>query len=680
MTKEEKLFKAAEEGDFKLAKSILNPKLMGLIKPVDPNITTDDGWTPLMAAAGNGRADVAALLIEKGALVDAKTPLGFTAFMSAAKFGHLDMARMLVEKGADPHAVKTGEDQGWNAILYASWQGHADVVKWLLENGADANTKSHDGWTPLLFAAREGHTDVVKLLLRNNADINATQKDGWTSLILAAFNGYDKIIGLLLGKKADIHVIAQDNQNALETAIDKDFGQIACTLLERGAQPDRPQPDGVPLLVKAVDKGLVNLTSAMLKTGKIDVNVTDKNGVTALMKAVQKNNSNAVSLLLDYKADVNLKDKQGATALDLASKKKRSKVRALLEEAGANHGKKQIPAAKGKGLPKLSEDLLDLNLTDSSQLVPSGNGGSSFQDAIQALNTKNDNMARLHFENALDDGLDSLREGYAHANLGSICIRKGDIRGAIDHFMKVIDLRTVLYESAHEAAQFLHIIYNEFGRWDEASALLNLSSMTQSHLGYSLDPGVAKKVKQAVKKYKDILLEKAAKPVKKTKPKKTAKKDLKKSLRPLGNRKRLTHTDDESAHDAYLLLFRDQDTMDRYYRCFLDFAGKIPPPVVMEVMTTHAPKTIFDEKYAFIYPHPLTDRREAYGEWLREAILTCNDHVRSHNHTSSRYNAIKTNVEKVYHWEILLPAAFDTALPENAEYLTDPPDGGYPEI
>jgi ankyrin repeat protein len=82
MTKEEELFKAAEDGNINKVKSLLNPKLLGIIKPVDVNIAREDGWTLLMAAACKGHRDIVNLLMEKGASVDAKTDDCFTPLMA----------------------------------------------------------------------------------------------------------------------------------------------------------------------------------------------------------------------------------------------------------------------------------------------------------------------------------------------------------------------------------------------------------------------------------------------------------------------------------------------------------------------------------------------------------------------------------------------------------------------
>ncbi len=59
------------------------------------------GRTALMAAAGEGKADVVKLLLERGAAVDARIPFGYDALIYAGLAERSDIARMLIAKGAD---------------------------------------------------------------------------------------------------------------------------------------------------------------------------------------------------------------------------------------------------------------------------------------------------------------------------------------------------------------------------------------------------------------------------------------------------------------------------------------------------------------------------------------------------------------------------------------------------
>ena len=78
---------AADKGDL--------VKVQRLLPQVDINATNSGGWTALHWASYNGQQAVAALLIEKGANIHAKTNNGMTALMDATSEGHTELAKYL---------------------------------------------------------------------------------------------------------------------------------------------------------------------------------------------------------------------------------------------------------------------------------------------------------------------------------------------------------------------------------------------------------------------------------------------------------------------------------------------------------------------------------------------------------------------------------------------------------
>ena len=59
------------------------------------------GWTPLHYAAAGGHADIAALLLDRQASIDARAPTGATPLMMAAQEGQQEAVRLLLRRGAD---------------------------------------------------------------------------------------------------------------------------------------------------------------------------------------------------------------------------------------------------------------------------------------------------------------------------------------------------------------------------------------------------------------------------------------------------------------------------------------------------------------------------------------------------------------------------------------------------
>ena len=146
-------------------------------------------------------------------------------------------------------------------------------------------------------------------------------------------------------------------------------------------------------------------------------------------------------------------------------------------------------------------------------------------------------------------------------------------------------------------------------------------------------------------------------------------------LRPLGNRERLTHTDNQ--YDARMFLFSDKEACISYYDLFIINTHIVPPPFCVEVMVVKI-DTIYEEPYGFIFPHGGTDTRPEYQHWIRELILKCNEADKQYQPFTHSYEQLHKYVKQVYQWEILTPEPFDYASME--AQLSDPPHGGYPAL
>ncbi|KAI5849386.1 ankyrin repeat-containing domain protein [Morchella snyderi] len=204
----------------------------------------------LYAIVKGGHVDMAKLLLEKGADVDAMSDYGQTALHAAAGGGHVDMAKLLLEKGANVHARNSG---GRTAVYAAAKGGHVDMVELLLENGAFFNVRNHYYiQTALYAAAKGGHVDMAKLLLEKGADVHATSYNGQTALYVAAEGGHVDIAKLLLEKGANVHATSYNGQTALYVAAEGGHVDIAKLFLEKGADVHATSYNGQTALRAAV--------------------------------------------------------------------------------------------------------------------------------------------------------------------------------------------------------------------------------------------------------------------------------------------------------------------------------------------------------------------------------------------------------------------------------------------
>ena len=133
--------------------------------PAEAKAFSADGFTALHLAAFFNRPEVAALLIERGADVDAvaRNPMKVRPLHSAATMRASAVVAALLAHGADPNAL---QEQGATVLMSAAASGDAASVTALLAHGADALARGTDGKSALDHARERNRQDVVALLSR----------------------------------------------------------------------------------------------------------------------------------------------------------------------------------------------------------------------------------------------------------------------------------------------------------------------------------------------------------------------------------------------------------------------------------------------------------------------------------------------------------------------------------
>ncbi len=120
------------------------------------------GWTPLTMAVFLGHEDIARLLLEKGAQVDARNQDKSTALHGAALLDRVPLVELLIGRGAKVDAVN---DRGSTPLHAAAFLGRAKTVERLLREKADRRIRDGAGRTPLDITETDWETTAF--VLRN---------------------------------------------------------------------------------------------------------------------------------------------------------------------------------------------------------------------------------------------------------------------------------------------------------------------------------------------------------------------------------------------------------------------------------------------------------------------------------------------------------------------------------
>lgn len=229
-----------------------------LAHQADINALAEEG-TPLMQAVLllEGSADLARLLLDRGATPDARLPDHRTPLALAAwRRNATELTALLLTHGADPNARFDSKiarvpdnprssipDQSYanvtNAtpLMHAAAGGQAAVVELLLKAGARMNDQDSYGYTALYWGVMRDAREAVALLLERGADPNLRDRGGFTPLQLAIDNKQEPLALLLLDKGADPNLVAEADggRTPLGTAVHRGSKTIVTALLDHGA-------------------------------------------------------------------------------------------------------------------------------------------------------------------------------------------------------------------------------------------------------------------------------------------------------------------------------------------------------------------------------------------------------------------------------------------------------------
>jgi ankyrin repeat protein len=316
--------------------------------------------------AGNQR--FAKLLIDHGALVDARDAESARPLELAVEYGWLSCARMLVSEGAD---YKSPTFQGISLLHLAAMSGASNCLKWLLTfMKGEVNTLSTDGFSPIFHVvdydnaeSLPGRLECTEILMDHGADVNIQDMDGNTVAHWAANQKQIEILSLILSSpQVDLNVKNHDGQTALDLAIinyvdyeDKSFQDVVERVAERKLIADVKGKNTSTLArlliyvrsptAKAEILGALAETDQahkfISKFSKV-VNNVDYQGFRPIFHAIYGNSFDSVKALVAHGAEINQscgtidEDRPNMTPVSVACLYGRMKIAKFLIDHGAD--------------------------------------------------------------------------------------------------------------------------------------------------------------------------------------------------------------------------------------------------------------------------------------------------------------------------------------------------------
>ena len=237
------------------------------------NAVTSKDVTPLMLAVMGGHADIAGLLLDRGANINARDFEGSTALLWAVADRNEDIARLLLSRGADWTLSDASDKSPYDQARNADCEGIASAIEASMAAGPPNSRTAvpRRGALDIAVAAAKGkagelrqivvdypdsprwHEPVTgatalrnvvvyhvlgvedaRFLLEKGADVNARDNGGWTVLIHAV-NGRESspFTDIFIAAGADPSLKNEDGETAADIA--KKNNNTDCVKIERCA-------------------------------------------------------------------------------------------------------------------------------------------------------------------------------------------------------------------------------------------------------------------------------------------------------------------------------------------------------------------------------------------------------------------------------------------------------------
>ena len=191
--------------------------------------------------------------------------------------------------------------------LAAAAAGDLEGVRAALADGADKDVQDREEASAILLAARARHLDVVRALIAEGVDIDAQDQTCSNPFLYGCINDDPELVTLMAEAGADLKRLTRMGGNGL---------------------------------TPAAEKGHLDVVRYLLENTRINVNLTNNLGWTALIETIILGDGGPVrqqivELLLAHGAKPGMPDPWGIPPVELARERGFAEIVAILERPQA---------------------------------------------------------------------------------------------------------------------------------------------------------------------------------------------------------------------------------------------------------------------------------------------------------------------------------------------------------
>eukprot|EP01038_Epipyxis_sp_PR26KG_P013457 gene13457-18050_t len=194
------------------------------------------------------------------------------------------------------------------------------------------------GKSSLMISIEEGRKEFVEMLLAAGAKLEIFSKHGMSAIHFAAYNDEIEIVDILCKKGTNLMLLTEDkNDTALHLACKKGYLKMVEKLIELGmiAVLDQQNKQLETALAVAIKFEYYELANLLLSKGA-DINITQLNGDSSLIKASFSGNENIVKFILQNNGSIHNRNFNNENALMTASKYGYTNILLILLQHGAS--------------------------------------------------------------------------------------------------------------------------------------------------------------------------------------------------------------------------------------------------------------------------------------------------------------------------------------------------------